>query len=75
VTKSLRARLFIGLTAVILLAGCLGGWLTYLWAFDEAIEMQDSTLIQIGSLLQNGTVKSDAAALHGIDADAEVNVI
>jgi two-component system, OmpR family, sensor kinase len=74
VTRSLRARLFVGLTAVILLAGCLGGVLTYLWAFDEAIEMQDSTLIQIGSLLQNGDVKSDAS-LHGIDADAEVDVI
>jgi two-component system, OmpR family, sensor kinase len=74
VTRSLRARLFVGLTAVIVLAGCLGGVLTYLWAFDEAIEMQDSTLIQIGSLLQNGGVKSDAS-LHGIDADAEVDVI
>jgi len=74
VTRSLRARLFVGLTVVILLAGCLGGVATYLWAFDEAIEMQDSTLIQIGSLLQNGAFKSDAA-LHGIDADAEVNVI
>jgi two-component system, OmpR family, sensor kinase len=62
------------LTVVILLASFFGGVATYLWAFDEAIEMQDSTLIQIGSLLQNGAVKSDAA-LHGIDADAEVNVI
>jgi two-component system OmpR family sensor kinase len=74
VTRSLRARLFVGLTAVILLAGCLGGVATYLWAFDEAIEMQDSTLIQIGSLLQNGAVKSDAS-LHGIEADLEVDVI
>jgi two-component system, OmpR family, sensor kinase len=74
VTRSLRARLFVGLTAVILLAGCLGGVLTYLWAFDEAIEMQDSTLIQIGSLLQNGGVKTDAS-LHGIDPDAEVDII
>jgi two-component system, OmpR family, sensor kinase len=74
VTRSLRARLFVGLTAAILLAGCLGGVLTYLWAFDEAIEMQDSTLIQIGSLLENGGVKTDTS-LHGIDADAEVDVI
>src|SRR5437899_2784118 len=72
-TKSLRARLFVGLTAVILLAGCIGGAFTYLWAFDEAIEMQDSTLIQIGSLLQNGSVKSDQS-LRGVDADAEVDV-
>src|SRR5882757_5138450 len=72
-TKSLRARLFVGLTAVILLAGCIGGAFTYLWAFDEAIEMQDSILIQIGSLLQNGSVKSDQS-LRGVDADAEVDV-
>jgi two-component system, OmpR family, sensor kinase len=72
-TKSLRARLFVGLTAVILLAGCIGGAFTYLWAFDEAIEMQDSILIQIGSLLQNGGVKSDQS-LRGIDVDADVDV-
>jgi len=41
------------------LAGCLSGVFTYLWAFDEAIEMQDSVLIQIGSLMQNGGLKSD----------------
>jgi two-component system OmpR family sensor kinase len=73
-TKSLRARLFVGLTAVILLAGCIGGAFTYLWAFDEAIEMQDSILIQIGSLLQNGGVKSDQS-LRGVDADTEVDVV
>lgn len=72
-TKSLRARLFVGLTAVILLAGCIGGAFTYLWAFDEAIEMQDSSLIQIGSLLQNGNAKSDQS-LGGVEADAEVDV-
>jgi two-component system, OmpR family, sensor kinase len=70
-TKSLRTRLFVGLTAVILLAGCVGGVFAYIWAFDEAIEMQDSILIQIGSLAQNGSIKSDQS-LHGVDADAEV---
>jgi two-component system OmpR family sensor kinase len=73
-TKSLRARLFVGLTAVILLAGCVGGVFAYIWAFDEAIEVQDSILIQIGSLLQNGSVKSDQS-LRGVDADAEVEVM
>jgi two-component system OmpR family sensor kinase len=73
-TRSLRARLFVGLTAIILLAGCVGGAFTYIWAFDEAIEMQDSILIQIGSLLQNGSVKSDQS-LHGVDKDAEVEVM
>ena len=70
-TKSLRTRLFVGLTAIILLAGCVGGVFVYIWAFHEAIEMQDSILIQIGSLAQNGSIKSDQS-LHGVDADAEV---
>ncbi len=73
-TRSLRARLFIGLTAVILLAGCVGGVFAYVWAFDEAIEMQDSVLIQLGSLLQNGSVKSDQS-LRGVDKDAEVEIM
>ncbi len=73
-TRSLRARLFVGLTAVILLAGCVGGVFAYIWAFDEAIEMQDSVLIQIGGLLQNGSVKSDQS-LRGVDKDAEVELM
>jgi two-component system OmpR family sensor kinase len=73
-TRSLRARLFVGLTAIIVLAGCIGGVFSYFWAFDEAIEMQDSTLIQIGSLLQNGGVKSDQS-LRGVDADTQVDVL
>jgi two-component system OmpR family sensor kinase len=72
--SSLRARLFVGLTAVILLAGCAGGVFSYFWAFNEAIEMQDSVLIQIGSLLHSGSVKSDRT-LRGVDADAEVDVV
>jgi two-component system OmpR family sensor kinase len=73
-TRSLRARLFVGLTAIILLAGAVGGVFAYIWAFDEAIEMQDSILIQIGSLLQSGSVKSDQS-LRGVDADAEVEIM
>jgi two-component system OmpR family sensor kinase len=73
-TTSLRARLFVGLTAVILLTGCVGGVFSYFWAFDEAIEMQDSVLIQIGSLLQHGGVKSDQT-LRGVDAEAAVDVV
>ena len=73
-TSSLRARLFVGLTAVILLAGCVGGVFSYRWAFDEAIEMQDSVLIQVGSLVQSGSVKSDQT-LRGVDAEAEVDVV
>jgi two-component system OmpR family sensor kinase len=73
-TTSLRARLFVSLTAVILLTGCVGAVFSYFWAFDEAIEMQDSVLIQIGSLLLNGSVKSDQT-LRGVDAEAAVDVV
>jgi two-component system OmpR family sensor kinase len=71
--KSLRARLFIGLTAIILLTGIVGGVFAYIWAFDEAIEMQDSILTQIGSFAQNGSFRGDQS-LRGIDADADVDV-
>jgi two-component system OmpR family sensor kinase len=54
VITSLRGRLFIGLTAMIILTGAIGGAFAYRWAFDEAIEIQDSVLIQIASLAQNG---------------------
>jgi hypothetical protein len=40
------------MTTVILLTGCLGGLLAYRWAYDEAIETQDSVLIQIGAFAQ-----------------------
>jgi two-component system, OmpR family, sensor kinase len=48
--KSLRGRLFIGVTAIIILTGAIGGMLVYNWAFDEARELQDSVLIQLASL-------------------------
>lgn len=52
---SLRGRLLMGLTALIVLTGAIGGVFAYRWAFDEAIEIQDSALIQIASLAQNGS--------------------
>jgi len=72
--KSLRARLFVGMTAVIILAGCAGSAFAYFWAYDEAIEMQDSILIQIASLVRGGGFDS-GQLLQGVDEDAEVVVI
>jgi two-component system OmpR family sensor kinase len=72
--RSLRARLFVGMTVVIILAGCAGGTFAYFWAFGEAIEMQDSILIQIASLVKGGGFDS-GQPLHGVDEDAEVVVI
>jgi two-component system OmpR family sensor kinase len=76
-TSSLRGRLFIGLTAVILLTGAASAVITYRWAFDEAIEMQDSILIQIARLAQDNSFGrfSGSQPLQGVDEDAEVWVL
>ena len=58
---SLRGRLLMGLTALIVLTGAIGGVFAYRWAFDEAIEIQDSALIQIASLAQNGSFNARQA--------------
>ena len=72
--RSLRGRLFAGLTAIILLTGLVGGLFAHHWAFDEAIEMQDSVLIQIAGLVQSGSLPG-GRELHGVDEDAEVWLI
>ncbi|MCP3443390.1 ATP-binding protein [Bradyrhizobium sp. CCGUVB14] len=69
--KSLRGRLFISLTAIVLLTGLVGGVFAHRWAFDEAIETQDSVLIQIAGLVQGGGL-TGTQDLHGVDKDSEV---
>lgn len=73
-TRSLRGRLFIGLTAIIILTGAIGGTFAYRWAFNEAIELQDSILIQIASIAQTGSF-SGGQPLHGVEEDTEVWLI
>ena len=72
--RSLRGRLFVGLTAIILLTGAIGGMFAYSWAFGEAIELQDSILIQLASLAQNASF-SGGQPLHGVEEDTEVWLI
>lgn len=72
--KSLRARLFIGLTVVIILTGAAGALFTYKWAFDEAMEIQDSALIQLASLAQSGR-SLGGQSLHGVEEDTQVWLI
>jgi two-component system OmpR family sensor kinase len=72
--RSLRGRLFLGLTAIIVLTGAIAGVFAYKWAFDEAIEIQDSVLIQLASLAQNGSF-SGGQPLHGVEEDTEVWLI
>ena len=72
--RSLRGRLFVGLTAIILLTGATGSMFAYRWAFGEAIELQDSILIQLASLAQNANF-SGGQPLHGVEEDTEVWLI
>ncbi|HLZ01771.1 MAG TPA: ATP-binding protein [Bradyrhizobium sp.] len=71
--KSLRGHLFIGLTAIIVLTGAIGGLLAYNWAFEEADELQDSVLIQLASVAANGTFST--GKLQGVEEDTEVFLI
>jgi two-component system, OmpR family, sensor kinase len=71
---SLRSRLFVGMTAIILITGAVGGWLSYRWAYAEAIEMQDSVLTQIGSFVQSGAV-TGTGPIRGVDADSDITVV
>jgi two-component system, OmpR family, sensor kinase len=70
-THSLRGRLFVGLTLVIIVMGGGAGFFTFRWAFDEAIEMQDSILMQIASIAVNTAIRNDVP-LQGVDAEASV---
>jgi two-component system, OmpR family, sensor kinase len=72
--KSLRGRLFVGMTAIIILTGAIGGFLAYSWAYEEAIEVQDSVLIQLASLAATGNF-STSKPLQGVDEDTEVWIV
>lgn len=72
--RSLRGRLFIGLTATILLTGSIAGAFAYKWAFDEAIEIQDSALIEIASLARSG-VSNASPPVPEIEENAQVRLI
>ena len=68
-THSLRGRLFIGLTAMIAVVGATVGFLTFRYAFDEAIEMQDATLTQVAALAVDGRFDRHMAPSRSVDAD------
>ena len=73
-THSLRGRLLIGFTLMIVSTGVVAGAVGFQWAFDEAIEMQDSILTQIGALALNTRFQNDAPINSGVDAEAQVTI-
>lgn len=72
--RSLQGRLFAGLTIVIVLTGAVGCAFAYLWAYDEAIEMQDSVLTQVGTFATGAPLR-ESQPVNGVDAEAEVAVV
>lgn len=71
---SLRARLLVALTALVLLAGAAAGGVGFRWAFEEANELQDAILQQVAALAAENRLVTSPSAVRGIDAEARVLV-
>ena len=69
--SSLRGRLFVGLTGFIVGTGLAAGYLAYRWAFEEAIELQDAILLQVGALASKDHL-TDLPSEGNIDGEARV---
>jgi two-component system, OmpR family, sensor kinase len=69
---SIRARLYVGSAAIILLTGLAAGGTAFRWAYHEAIELQDAVLLQIGALAINHRIQAGPTIEQGIDPEARV---
>lgn len=68
--KSLRRNLFFGIVTTVTITSCIAGLLAYDWAYDEAIEMQDSILMHISSIVKTQPQDSIVIShLYGVDTD------
>jgi len=70
--SSLRGRLFTGLTVVIVGMALAAGYFAYRWAFDEAIELQDAILLQVGSLAAKNHLSTTLPSEGNVDGEAQV---
>jgi two-component system, OmpR family, sensor kinase len=68
----LRARLFLGVAALVVATGLAAGGLDFRWAFQEAIELQDSILEQVGGLAARNHLQAELPAEGGVDAEARI---
>jgi two-component system OmpR family sensor kinase len=69
---SLRARLYAGLAAILLLTGLAAVVTAFRWAYHEATELQDAVLLQIGALAVNNRLQAGPTDEHGIDPEVRV---
>lgn len=70
---SLRGRLFIGLAIVVAVVGFVGGAIAYDWAFDEAIESQDTVLTQIAAVAARTRFENDHP-ISGGDLESQITI-
>jgi two-component system OmpR family sensor kinase len=70
----LRARLFAGTALLVVATGLAAGGLAFRWAFQEAIELQDAILVQVGELAVKNHLQAELPALGGVDAEARIVV-
>lgn len=70
--SSLRGRLFTGLAILTVGMALAAGFLAYRWAFDEAIELQDAILLQVGSLAARNHLSTTLPSEGNIDGEAQV---
>lgn len=71
---SLQGRLLVSLTATILVAGLIAGIFAFRWSFDEAIELQDSILLQVGAIAGNVRGPAQARSSDRLEPEAQVVV-
>lgn len=69
---SLRGRLFAGLAVFVVGTALVAGYLAFRWAFDEAIELQDAILLQVGSLAANNRLQGNLPPEGNIDGEAQL---
>lgn len=69
---SLRGRLFAGLAVFVVGTALVAGYLAFRWAFDEAIELQDAILLQVGSLAANNRLEGRLPSEGNIDGEAQL---
>jgi two-component system OmpR family sensor kinase len=72
--RSLQGRLIIGLTATIVVTGVIAGMVAFRWAFDEAIELQDSILLQVGTVAGHIRVSEPAPSGGNLEPEAQVMI-
>jgi two-component system OmpR family sensor kinase len=71
---SLRDRLLVGIGAFVLVTGLAAGGVAFKGSFDEAIELQDSMLVQIGALVVAHGVQPPAPVGEAVDAEARITI-